>query len=414
MNLPRIVPIRQKFPPRPLPDPLPPLIREIEKLIDHKPIPAGSRIAITAGSRNISNFPAILKTVAGELKKRGFRPFLLAAMGSHGGGTSEGKLKILAGHGVTEESIQAPITSTAKVTRVGDAADGTPILVDEEAARADRILVLNRVHPHPTFDGPIQSGLMKMLCVGLGNLTGAQLIHRHAIQEGLFSTILNRSRRILELLPIMGGIGIIENETGETAGIECFPSEDLERGEEALLWKSRKMRPWIPFSRFHLLIIDRIGKDISGTGMDPKIIGRLAPAGKTAAGPRIDRIYARGLTPASGGNAHGVGLADFVSKNLADSVDWEITRMNSLAAASPQRSRLPLVMKTDREAIDAAFLCCGPIGIGGARVVRIRDTRNLQELWVSEALLEEAGPRAGWSVTGNPSPLRFDPQGNLA
>ena len=195
MNFPRLVPIRQKFPTRPLPDPSPTLIREIEKLIDHKPIPAGSRIAITAGSRNLSNFPAILKTVVGELRKRRFRPFLLAAMGSHGGGTSEGKLKILAVHGVTEESIQAPITSTIKVTRVGDAADGTPILVDEEAARADRILVLNRVHPHPTFDGPIQSGLMKMLSVGMGNLTGAQLIHRHAIQEGLFSTILSRSHR---------------------------------------------------------------------------------------------------------------------------------------------------------------------------------------------------------------------------
>jgi hypothetical protein len=409
-----MVPIRQKFQSRALPDLAGEVIREVGKLLDLAAPKPGSRIAITAGSRGIANYDIILKVILRELERRQHRPFLVAAMGSHGGGTAEGKLRVLADAGITEQEMCAPIRATTQVVRIGETGDGAPLLLDEEAARADSILLLNRIHPHSCFEGPIQSGLVKMMCVGLGNVTGAQVTHRTAIRDGLFPTIRSRGRKSIELAPVLGGVGVIENETGETAAVEAMSRNDLERSEEALLWKSRRMRPRIPFSYLHLLIVDRIGKNISGTGMDPKVVGRLQVRGTEPSGPRIDRIYARELTGASHGNAHGVGIADFVAHRLAEKIDWKATRANSLAAGAPHRCRLPLVMPTDRDAVEAAFVCCGPIGPEGPRVVRIDDTGSLQQMWVSEALLEEGGAKAGWSVIGDPVPMEFDTDGMLA
>lgn len=413
MSLPRMVPIRQKFQSRPVADLAGEVARQTGRLADQAGLKPGSRIAVTAGSRGIANHAVILKVVLRELERRQHRPFLVAAMGSHGGGTAAGKLEVLAGAGITEQAMCAPIRATTQVVRIGETGEGAPLLLDEEAARADRILLLNRVHPHSCFEGPIQSGLMKMLCVGLGNAPGAQVTHRTAIRDGLFPTIRDRARASLELTPVMGGIGVVENETGETAGVEAMARDDLERSEEALLWKSRRMRPRIPFSYIHVLIVDRVGKDISGTGMDPKVVGRLPLGGSEPTGPRIDRIYSRALSESTYGNAHGVGIADFVSRRLAEGIDWNATRRNSLAAGAPDRCRLPLVMDTDRDAIEAAFECCGPIGPEGPRVVRIHDTKNLQQMWVSEALLAEGGPQAGWSVVGDPVAMGFGSDGML-
>lgn len=413
MSLPRMVPIRQKFRPVLIDNLNHAVADEVNRMLDRVDVKPGSRVAVTAGSRGIADLSALLKVTLRILKQRDLDPFIVAAMGSHGGGSADGKRRILAAAGITEETMQVPVRATTRVTRIGEAEDGTPLLLDAEAAAADAILLLNRVHPHPIFDGPIQSGLMKMLCIGLGNATGAQVTHCAAIRDGMYPTLRRRGRLTLAAAPVIGGLGVIENEVGSTAAVAALPRDDLERGEEALLRRSRSMRPGIPFPHLHLLIVDRIGKDVSGTGMDPKVVGRV-PAGDGApARPRIDRIYARALTAATAGNAHGVGLADFVQRRLADAIDWPSTRANALAAGAPQRSRLPLVVESDREAIESAFLCCAPIGPEGPHLVRIRDTGRLQEMQVSEALARAAGPGAGWSVTGDPVAIEFNSEGNF-
>ncbi len=414
MNLPRMFPVRQRFQNLPLDDVTARAIRETRALLDAMPIRSGAQIAVTAGSRGITNLPTILKAVIGELKNRDTRPFLVPAMGSHGGAKADGKVRLLAAMGISEELMGAPIRSTEMVKKVGETPAGIPLFLDPEAAAADHILLVNRVHPHPSFEGPIQSGLMKMLSVGLGNRPGAEMAHRHSRWEGLGTTILSMSRTLLELLPVIGGIGIVENEKGEVALLKGIAAGKLEEEEKSLLRKSQTMRARIPFQSLHLLIIDRIGKDIAGTGMDPKVLGRpVETVGAKSPEPRIARIYARDLTEGSHGNGHGVGLADFVHRRLAEAIDWEVTRANSLSASAPERSKLPLVLDSDREAFEAAFLTCGPIGETGPRVVRIQDTRHLEELWVSESLMEETERNANLDIIEKLDALKFNPDGML-
>lgn len=374
----------------------------------------GMAVAVAVGSRGVANLAVVTRAVLDWLRARGAAPFLVPAMGSHGGATPEGQVRVLAGYGVTEEAMGAPIRSSMDVVELGTMPWGLPVLVDRIAAGAEGIILINRVKPHTNFSGEIESGLLKMLAVGLGKHRGAVLAHRAAVDVSFNRMIPEIARVSLGRLPVLCGVGLVENARHETAVVRALPAERLEAGEKELLRQARSLAARIPFDFLHLLIVDEIGKDIAGTGMDPKVIGRmyLYPEEEPKS-PRYMRILVRDLTARSHGNAVGMGFADFATRRLADKVDFKTTYTNSIAGSSPVRSRLPIILDTDREALEVALSTIGLTPPEQARVVRIRNTLALETVLASEALLPEVRANPGLEVLGEPWSFTFDGTGAL-
>jgi len=411
MKYPKMIRIRQNFKTSPIKD-IPAAVRsELEKIRPQEIISRGQTVAITAGSRGISNLAVILAEIVGELKKIGAKPFIIPAMGSHGGATAEGQKKILAHYGVTPEKMGVPIKSSMQVVQIGSTPDGIPVSLDRYASRADHIVVFNRVKPHTDFKGSIESGLMKIMAIGLGKQKGADLYHNAIVRKGHYPVLTSVARVILDKCPIAFGVAAVENQRDETEIIRAIPAADIEKTEPQLLKKAKRMLPQIPLNPIDLLIVDWMGKEISGTGMDQNVIGRTV----ISYHKKIDilRIFVRDLTAESQGNATAVGNADFTTKRLVDKIDARATYMNAVTSSCPEAVRIPLHFNTDREVIDTALNTIGLVEPQNARVVHIRDTLHLEEMYVSQAMLAEVEKSKSLSIVGAARPLKFGRDGNL-
>jgi hypothetical protein len=414
---PRFVRIRQEFE-RPRIDDIPAAVtRELEKLELSRRIRPGQSVALTAGSRGIANIPVILRAVADFIKRLGAQPFLVPTMGSHGGGTADGQRHILESYGITEDFVGAPIRAAMDVIQVGTSADGFPVYLDQHASRADHIAVVGRIKPHTGFHGPIESGLLKMMMIGLGKHVGALLYHRILLELPYDQVVRSVGRTLMANAPITFGLAIVENAYDETATIEAVRPEQFEPREEELLRLARGLLARLPLRKADLLIIDEIGKDISGSGMDTNVVGRKRALRMQQAPPDMPEmrlIFVRGLSERTHGNAAGIGLADFTTTRLTRAMDYRQTVINCLTAGYPEGAFVPVHFESDREVLDAALAIIGTRPAAEARVLRIRNTLLLEEMEISEACLDETDLRRSFASLGQPAEAKFDTVGNLS
>ncbi|HTK93008.1 MAG TPA: [Fe-S]-binding protein [Verrucomicrobiae bacterium] len=411
MALPAMYRVRQKFTGPRLAD-IPGGVRQA--LRDASlPIRRGDTVAVGAGSRGIANIDVVVRATVDELKRQGARPFVFPAMGSHGGATAEGQLSVLAHYGITEATMGCELRASMDVVQVGEAL-GMPVWLDRIAAEADWIGLVNRVKPHTDFKGSIESGLFKMMTIGLGKYRGAIQYHRAAVNRGYETVITSIGREMLGKARIGFGLGVVENGYDETAKVEAFNAADLEAGERRLLKEAREWMARLPFSPIHVLVVEEMGKNISGSGMDTNVIGRPSnPHEPFPNDPKILWIVALDLTEDSYGNALGIGNADFTTRRLADKIDMKMTLINCIAACQPNSAKVPATYPTDREAVETALSCIGMIPPEEARIIRIKNTLALGEIECSEAYLPSLAQRPDLEVVGEARPLGFDADGRL-
>jgi hypothetical protein len=416
MGYPRTLRIRQHFD-RPRVEDIPATVTaQLERLDLGRRIKPGQSVALTAGSRGIANIPVVLKATADFIKRLGARPFLVPTMGSHGGGTAEGQREIIESYGITEEFVGVPIRASMETISVGTVGDGFPVYLDKHASQADHIAVVARVKPHTNFAGPIESGLLKMMMIGLGKHTGALMYHKILLEQPWDPIVRGVAKTMMATGKIAFGLGIVENAYDETAVIEAVAPEQFEQREEALLVKARAMLPRLPVRKADLLIVDRIGKDISGSGIDTNVAGRKrttrnSPAEANA--PEMQFIYIRGLTPHTHGNAAGIGLADFTRTDLVEAMNYRATVINCLTAGYPHGAFLPVHFDTDREVLDAVLAILGTRRPEEARIIRIKDTLHLEEVEISESVLQDPNPQTTFAPMSRTAPLEFDARGDL-
>ena len=406
VELPRVARIRQRFASARITD----VSRAVHDALVGSDVASrikpGARIALTAGSRGISHIEEIVAACAATLRNLGAEPFVVPAMGSHGGATAEGQAEVLAGYGITEERVGAPVRATLEVVEVGRTPAGVPVYMDRLAYEADGVLVCGRVKAHTAFKAPIESGLCKMLAVGLGKQRGAETMHA----SGLAQTIPEAARVSLQSGKVVLGLAIVENAADEPYRIEAVPPERFHEADAALLHVSNSLLPRIPFDALDVLVVDWIGKNISGSGMDPNVIGMWRRLGGERK-PDYKRIVVRDVTPESHGNAIGVGWADFTTLRLVDSIDHAAMEMNCITANAPDVARVPIARESDREAIELAIKTAAVSG--PVRLARVHSTLRLEELYVSEALLEEVRANPSVEILGEPAPMAFDAAGRL-
>lgn len=414
MDLPRMFPVRQTFDAENLDDPVEQTRRCVLNSSLGERISAGDRVAITAGSRGIHGIAPLTRAIVDCVRELGAMPFVLASMGSHGGATAGGQKAILASYGIDESTMGAPVEATMEVVQVGETDDGTPVVLNRLAREADAVVLVNRIKPHTSFRGPFESGLMKMMTIGLGSHRGATLAHSMGA-AGLPRMIPAWGRIILQEAPIALGVAILENAYEQTEKVVAVDPDELTAIEPELLDEARKLMPRIPVERIDVLIVDRIGKNISGTGMDPNIIGRIWLAGiEEPDSPRIERIVVLDLTPETHGNANGIGLADVTTRRLVDKIDFSATYANAMTSTFLNRAYIPIVGENDREAIEIALCASGNGGNRNARVIRIRSTLELQRLRASESLLPELSALPEVEISDEPEEMNFDEERNLS
>jgi hypothetical protein len=374
---------------------------------------AGESVAVGVGSRGISHIPLIVYECVRFLKKEGLKPFIVPAMGSHGGNTTKGEISVLASLGITESSMGVPIDTTREVVEIGRLDIGVPILMDRCAATANHIVVINRVKPHTKFHGSIESGLTKMLTVGLGKGQGAGVYHRAAVQH-TFAILEDAADRILKSRSVLFGLAILEDGYQDVARIFAVRPKNWFEAERTLLKDARAMMPRIPFDLIDILIIDEIGKDISGIGMDSNVTGRHRDiVGNSFTAPHVKRIFVRDLSPGSKGNGNGIGLADVTTRRLVDALDLEKTYTNALTAISPEKVAIPMHFQTDRECLEACLNTIGPVKPDAARLIRIKNTLRLDTLLVSRALEGEVMSNPDLQLQAPWAPMGYDERGNL-
>jgi len=414
MDFPDMIRLRQVFDRTVVAD-VPGAVRaELKKLSLEQRIKPGQRIALTGGSRGIANIALILKTVADYIKSLGARPFIFPAMGSHGGATAEGQTALLAHYDITETVTGAPILASMDAVEIARTQDGVPVFIDKNACEADGIIVINRIKPHTKFKAPIESGLMKMMAIGMGKQKGADYYHKAAIQYTFEKIIVDAGREVLKKAPVLGGLGIVENGYDQTALIAALLPDELEEREKELLILAKKMMPRLPFNEIDLLIIDEMGKEISGTGIDPNVTGRNRDILGVFPHPvNVKRLFVRDLTPFSDGNANGIGFADLTTKRLVDKIDRAATYMNCITAISIEKAAIPMHFESDRECIEVALGSVGLIPPGRSRIVRIKNTLQIDEVEVSEVYGDEIPDRRDLEILGPPHALCFDTTGNL-
>jgi hypothetical protein len=416
MIYPRMVRIRQHFE-RPQAADVPAAVASaLEPLDLSRRIKPGQTVALTAGSRGIANIPLILRSTASFLKKLGAKPFLIPAMGSHGGGTAEGQRRILESYGITEEFVGVPLRASMETVQVGVTAEGYPVLLDRIASESDHIGVVARIKPHTGFHGPLESGLMKMMMIGLGKHAGALLYHRILLDHPYDGVVRSVGRALMNSAPITFGLALVENAYDETAIVEGVAPEAFETREEKLLTEAKRLLMRLPLRKADLLIVDEIGKNISGSGMDTNVVGRKRAFRNQPPPPGIPAmrlIYVRGLSEKTHGNATGLGLADFTSTRLVEKMDYRSTVINCLTAGYPEGAFVPVHFGTDREVLDAALAIIGTREPEQARILHIRNTMQLEEVDVSEPCLEEKERQTEFTPIGRPRALELDAAGNL-
>ncbi len=389
--------------------------KQLESLKLASRVKPGQSVAITAGSRGIANIHLVIKATVEHFKSLGTQPFIVPAMGSHGGGTAAGQREIIEGYGITEEFCGCPIRASMETVIVCQTAEGIPVHFDKHAYGADHVCVVGRIKPHTGFVGEIESGLMKMMLIGLGKHEGAKIYHR-AIQDYSFGQIVRSvGDRVLRECRIVAGVGIVENGYDETAQIAAVLPEDFERREKELLVYAKQLLPKVPFPKVDILLVDEIGKNISGAGMDTNVIGRKFNDRKAAENeyPKIRQIFVRGLTEATHGNACGIGIAEFCLTRVVEQTDIKKTRINCITGCHVPAAMLPVDYATDREVLDIALSVIGLTDPPNAKIVWIRNTLEVSELVCSKAFWDEANSRQDLEVLSPLVDLPLDASGML-
>ncbi len=376
-------------------------------------IKPGMTVAVGAGSRGISNYDVIVRTVCAELKKLGAQVFIVPAMGSHGGATAEGQLDVLEHYDITEAAMGVPVRSSMDVVELGRTGEFV-VYQDRLAAGADAIVLVNRVKPHTDFHGPIESGLMKMASIGLGKQQGAYQFHQATPRLGHANALLAVGREALKLSKIAFGVAILENQRHDTARIVAVPGADIEAEELKLIAEARKLMPTLPFDAVDLLIVDEMGKNFSGTGLDTNVIRRETVMGfMQPAANAVRQLYVRSLHPLSYGNASGIGLADYAHDRLVRAIDSKATWINAITALTPGNARVPMHFPTDRECVATAIQTSGCPDPRQLKALWIKNTLSCETLMASEAYLDETRKRSDLVAENAPSPLAFDDRGDL-
>lgn len=413
MTLPRLLLVRQNLPQRSIPD----IATEVRKQIARSPLAArlapGARIAIGVGSRGIHNLAAIVRAAVDTVKERGALPFLFPAMGSHGAATAEGQADVLAHYGITEAAMGCPVVSQLEVAPLGRTAEGIETFMDRAAFEADGVLLVNRVKWHTDFEGAIESGLFKMMAIGIGKFAGAQRYHLHAYNMGLGAMILSVGRQVLASGKVIGGLAILEDGYHNTAAIEAVAAAEMEAREKELLATVKSWMAKIP-ADLDILVVDEMGKDISGTGMDTKVINRsvFAAYNPWAGLPQIRRVFVRDLSERTYDNAIGLGVADMTTDRLVNRIDWHATAVNALTSTTLASSRTPLHFPTDRECLERLAATVGRFDTAEVTYGWIRNTLEVTRLAMSANLrpVLEANPLI--AIEGE-TEFRFDAAGNL-
>ena len=376
------------------------------------PVRPGMSIAVGVGSRGISNQTLVVRTLIREIKAMGAEPFIFPAMGSHGGATVDGQQNLLARMGITEQAMGAPVRATMDVVDMGKAENGLTAWFDAYAAAADGIVLVNRIKPHVSFRGKYESGLMKMIAIGLGKQKGAEACHQLGM-ERMLDNIVAVGRKALTTGKILFGIALLENAYHETCRIEAIPGHLIEAEEVALQAEAKRLEPRILFDRLDVLVIDEIGKNISGTGFDNNVVGRYHLPHMTSEGPFITRISVLDITDASHGNGNGLGIVDFTTERAFRKFSFEETYPNSLTSTVPTSVKIPMVLENDRLAIQAAIKTCNITDFRNVRLGRIRNTLEVHQMEVSENLIPEARANPRMEIVSAPYDLAFNELGNL-
>lgn len=407
-----MMPVTQHFPDESMANVEASMWKALEGLRLNTKIRPGMRVVITAGSRGIANISLILRTAVRYLKDRGATPVVMAAMGSHGGGTTEGQVEVLRSLGVTPEAVECEVRGGVEVVELGKTEQGLTVYFDAYAAQCDGVLVINRVKAHTSFHGPLESGLVKMMVVGLGKPSGAAQFHSLGPKR-LSSALAEIGGFILAKMPILGGVAVLENGREETADLVPVEPADMIAREKELLVRSKELLPRLPVKELDLLIVNEMGKNISGTGMDTNIIGRIGIFGVPDGEPEIQRIAVLDLSEASHGNANGMGLADFITRRYQQKIDFKATYLNTLTATFVYRARMPIALDTDREVIETALTTLGNPPPEKVKAIRIANTLMLEHIWVSPAVWEEIKDLPYVKAAGPVQPLLFDRDGTL-
>jgi hypothetical protein len=374
----------------------------------------GARVAVAVGSRGIANLAAIVRTTLACLRETRAQPFVVAAMGSHGGATAEGQRALLADYGVSDQALGVPVQTDMDAVRIGTNSWGEPVWWDRNALAADAVVTVSRIKPHTDFRGRYESGIAKMLAIGLGKREGAAQHHRWGIR-GLRDMLPETAKVVLAKTPFLAGLAVLENAREQTARLQVVHREELLDVEPGLLEEARALMARLPFAQLDLLVIGEIGKNYSGAGIDPGVVGRmLMEAQDEIPDPRITRICALDLSPESHGNGTGVGIADLTTDRLLAAIDPAPTRMNNLTACFLWRTKLPFALPDDRACLAAGLATCWQPNRDALRMAVIPNTLELEYLWASPPLTEEARRNPHLAVLGPPQPLPFDAAGNLA
>jgi hypothetical protein len=413
VEFPKVVKVRQKFP-RPRVESVEVALREqLEREEIASAIRPGMSVALTAGSRGIARIDEVLRTLVTILKELGAEPFIVPAMGSHGGATAEGQVEILESLSITEELCGAPIRSSMEVVELGETDRGVPVYMDRIASEADGVVLVNRIKAHTDFRSTIESGLMKMASIGLGKHDQALALHGYGV-EGIRDFMVEVADEVLASGHILFGVATVENAYDEPAIVEAIPADEIHEREAGLLAEYMRMMPELPVSDIDILYVDSLGKNYSGTGMDTNVIGRFRILGvEEPDTPSVKYIVVGDVSDESHGNALGVGLADLTTQRLAGRIAHEAMNANVVTSTFVERAKVPMVLANDEEAIETAVRCNWGVPPGETRFVRIPNTLHLEHLYVSENLVDEVLTNAEAEVVGDPVDLRFDPEGHL-
>ena len=417
LSVPKFFPLEQNFPSA--------RISDVERVIADSFQASGSldcvrkgeRVAIAVGSRGIHQIDRIVRAVVLEVTKRGGQAQIIPAMGSHGGATAEGQTAVLKSFGITESLMGCPVTASMETILLGKTPEGLPIHFDRLASEADHVVVVNRVKPHTRLAGNYESGLIKMLMIGLGKHVGASVYHQFFPDYDycLDRLVPSVVELLLDRMPITCGLAIVEDAFEDTAHLEAVPASEILNREPALLKKAKSLLPRLPFDHLDFLIVDQIGKEISGTGMDTNLIGRKANDRAAAPNefPKVRNIYVRSLTENTAGNAAGIGIAEYCHQRVVDQLDAEKTKVNCITSAHPSAGAIPLVFGSDLLAINAAI---SQVSLERQHAVKwawIRDTLHVSRLMASECFYEEVVSRSDLTVLGNPASLSLNDRGDL-
>ena len=387
--------------------------REWGRLISSLVLSPGLKVAVAVGSRGIADLAAVVRLIIQKLKETDCKPFVIPAMGSHGGAVAEGQIEVLRMRGITEESVGAPVRATMEVETMGEV-DGIPLFIDRLALEADGIVLINRIKPHTNFIGATESGIIKMMAIGLGNQVGAEHYHRLSLVRDQFTIINSAGKELLKRCNVLFGVALVENQKQELSVIQMGIASEIEAMESHLLKIVRDEMPKLPLDEIDFLIIDEMGKDISGEGIDPNVVGRdVCAYGVQRSLPKITRIFVRDLTDASEGSAIGIGQADFTTQRLVNKMDFQVTAVNCLTSCCPESGKIPLTYPNDRQAIDAALMTLRPYTLADLRIAHIKSTLDLKRLLVSDACLDDLKEITGLIVGEEDLKLEFDDTGNL-